>query len=801
MTSEPIVLSGCSPTPLVSYLKALGILRLLSSAANSVQENAADPNARGWWQNETFLLATRLDRDDLIRFFLEQYAPSPIISAWNGRAGFLEGDEGSVSKRTGAILMREIEQSQASRLMLMRKTIDFLRQNHSLARLDNLSARAKKLGKMMKDSSGDRKHDLQDEKRNVEKYRKELKNELLLSLRSTTRAAHVSYIDACFVLATDQMAAPILGSGGNDGSRDFGVNFAEHIKDLFDFGNGNPADRSCEELEAAFWGKAGRLESRGTMGQFGPGQGGPNATVGFFGKNPLNSWDVVLAMEGTLVFGGAITRQWGATGQSRAAFPFTFRPSQAGSGALSSEDSNPPRAEIWSPLWSKPASVSELQVVFGEGRLTLGSRTARTGLDAARAVARLGISRGISGFERYSMIQPDGRTPYQATPLGRISTPDRPQQDLSRDLDVGNWWQRVQRLVGNQNKVPARARQTVRRLADALFVITDTRRAAGGARSALVALGDFVSWLVTSPEIMGKLDPPPRLSSGWIRGADDGSPEFRIAAVLAGIGLPSRNGVSHGRQPAAGLPMAAHFAPIDEDRFLCSQQCVRFWASTESSPNVVWGGRELVANLIAVLERRLVEASIRDLNTRLLSGATFPSLSDIVALLAGDFDDARCAALLGGMVWAEPTRLQRSNPDSTIGVGDTVVPLAYAGLKPAFVPDEALQRIGALPAPAKIPVPPGLVARLRTAGGDTSGKATNQAFETALARARAAGLVSPFDRSANRLGTDRHSGRIGAGIRADRLAASLLVPVGDLTLASLIRRLWPGVLSEDFTST
>ncbi len=48
-THEPVVLDGCAPTPLASYLKALGVLRLLSSSTNNFSGQAVDPRARGWW--------------------------------------------------------------------------------------------------------------------------------------------------------------------------------------------------------------------------------------------------------------------------------------------------------------------------------------------------------------------------------------------------------------------------------------------------------------------------------------------------------------------------------------------------------------------------------------------------------------------------------------------------------------------------------------------------------------------------------------------------------------------------------
>jgi CRISPR-associated protein Csx17 len=75
-------LKGCAPAPLANYLKALGVLRL-------VVEQEADPEARGWWQDERFRLLTKLTRDELEQFFLHRYAPTPLLSPWNKGCGFL----------------------------------------------------------------------------------------------------------------------------------------------------------------------------------------------------------------------------------------------------------------------------------------------------------------------------------------------------------------------------------------------------------------------------------------------------------------------------------------------------------------------------------------------------------------------------------------------------------------------------------------------------------------------------------------------------------------------------------------
>lgn len=48
-----VELTGCTPEPLMNYLKALGVLRLVSEQA--------DPEARGYWRGDRFVLESRLD--------------------------------------------------------------------------------------------------------------------------------------------------------------------------------------------------------------------------------------------------------------------------------------------------------------------------------------------------------------------------------------------------------------------------------------------------------------------------------------------------------------------------------------------------------------------------------------------------------------------------------------------------------------------------------------------------------------------------------------------------------------------
>ena len=75
-----LYLAGCTTEPLMSYLKALGVLRLVTEQV--------DQEARASWRDGVFILDTTLDSDRLVRFFLGNFEPTPLLAPWNAGSGF-----------------------------------------------------------------------------------------------------------------------------------------------------------------------------------------------------------------------------------------------------------------------------------------------------------------------------------------------------------------------------------------------------------------------------------------------------------------------------------------------------------------------------------------------------------------------------------------------------------------------------------------------------------------------------------------------------------------------------------------
>ena len=810
MTGEQISLRGCAPTPLASYLKAMGVLRLISSPANHVSGKAADPHARGWWENECFHLRTTLSHDALLHFFLHDYAPSPIIAPWNGGSGFYAGDNKDGFDPLSADNVAERFQPISSAIR-------------------NSACTVKRLGL-------------------TERPEGAAKVEFVAALRAELADGALLWLDAVLALSGGRLAYPeLLGTGGNDGRLDFTNNFARRLVSLarptglFEASSGEPSREAARLLEDSLLAAPVMGLCSAKIGQFAPGAaGGPNATNGYSANSEVNSWDFVLMLEGTAAFAGAATRRHqnvpggkasGTTTRSGASFPFTVRAVGAGWGGVEAADENDARAEFWAPIWTRPARALEIDSLLGEGRAVLNERTAKDGLDFARAAASLGVSRGFREFERFGFLMRAGRT-YLAAPIGRRAAAPSPGAELVADLDAGGWLDRVRR-AGRNDSEPGAARRAIKRLEDALFGLLGAGQSSREAERAIVALGHVTGWLAVSPNGRKAIaTPPPVLSSAWLQRADDGSAEFRVAAALASLGLPA---LPHPTQQADGQeleavhpgvnrtddesttretsnnedtadvsgparsntapPMAAHFAPLEERSFFYRGKLSarRAWSDDNTPATMVWGAGPLVPNLIAVLERRLVEASTRGLEDKPLTGATAARLADVAAFLSADFDDARCAALLASLVWARPARLRSARARS----GPAPVPFAYAALKPLFTPNAALRTAGALPATARMPVPPGLIAHLRAGGGSPDGRATDAAVQLAMARARASGLTAPFGAAhSGSRGSILERGRMGAGVKGDRLAAALLIPISDLALTTLVKRAYPGTLTD-----
>lgn len=679
-------LPGCTPEPLMAYLKALGVFRLVAEQK--------DPAARGYWRNDqTFVLRSSLDREALLGFFLKEYRPTPVVAPWNGGSGFYTKDNRQA--------ISAITQSNDLRMQPYRQVIELA---HRV--LNDLPGEA--------DSGG----------RNTA-----IKDAVLAQCRNSLPESAVSWLDAAYVLSTDgPRYPPLLGTGGNDGRLEFTNNFMQNILLVLstpDSGpeqgrrRGRPAVSPQEWLSAALFNDAQPALTKGAIGQFNPGGvGGPNATAGFEGDSLTNPWDYVLMMEGALFFAGAVARRLSAESRSRAVFPFTVETSAAGYGtAVDTEyTSDGSRAELWAPLWQQPATYGEVSHLFGEGRAQLGRRQASTGTDFARAVTGLGVERGISSFQRFGFLKRNGLA-FIATPLGRFRVTPKPEANLLFDLDP---WLDSLRRAGRGQNAPEGLNRTLREIDRAILEFC--AHSSSGVQRArllqevLIAVGLAEGWLATS-RLKESIRPLPGrslpgLSPEWLKECDDHTPEFRLAAALASIQGTGEVG-----------SIRVNLEPVTFDRGR--------WQWAEDQRSVVWHGGDVFQAMAAVMERRCLEASMESLHHLPLEGRIAAPLADIYAFLEGRVDYRRMADLLLPLTainWREPL-------PHLAWYGESVPPAlsrAYAALKLLFLPWPFRRHAGVDETPIR--PEPSILPLLR--GGRIS-----DAYQIAHRRLRASGLV------------------------------------------------------------
>ena len=710
--SRQVILSGCAPTPLADYLKALGVFRLVSEQM--------DPHAAAYWHQDRFVLESVADEEALREFLLHRYRPTPILAPWNGGSGFYPKDA------TAKVQVERIESSHGERLHAYRDAIAVGRRALSSRELSS------------RPDGNDVKHSL------------------LTELRAELNEEAVRWVDAAVLLGGEKpQYPPLLGTGGNDGRLEFTNNFMQRILDLIDPDSDKPLPTGLEMLDEALFSAPTPGVGSSAIGQFAPGDaGGTNQGSGVDGKARVNPWDYVLMLEGALLFASAITRRMGTTSPGALSYPFTVRATGTGAGGAAPGDEGQARAEIWVPLWDRSATLPELRALLSEGRATLGRRVPADGLDFSRAVSRLGVDRGIAGFQRFSFLMRSGKT-YFATPLNRVSATRNREADLVDDLDRFGWLRSFRRVAREQGT--RRAESLGRRLEEAIFALTlEREHPARRVQDLLMVLGEAQLYLADSSKARDRCPPVPWLSKEWLQVAEgETSPELSIAAALTG--LHARKDWGSDGDGAWVLHFRSHLAPERHNRFLEWDEGARH--------GVTWGPGGVEDNLARTAQRRMLEFQRGDLQDRPWHSVRSAPLEYVLQWLYRRIDERRLERLLPGLALVRIP----SGPHMDVE-RQTPLPAAYRMLKPFFSTDRALRKAEYLPdtETASLTTPPYLLRAL------ASNRLDDRTLLAAVRRLRNDGIpVAPWEVSA-------------AGMNGRRLLAALLVPLSDREFKHLL---------------
>lgn len=699
-------LAGCAPVPLAHYLKALAALRLVSEQH--------DVSAVGAWRRDTFELTSSLDAEALVQFFLSRYRPTPVLAPWNGGSGFFSKDN---KEAIGAV-----STAKTNRLVEYQTSITAAR-----ACLESLKL--------------------------TEKPTPETKEQLLTMCRNRLPDFALPWLDAAYVLGQDGAKyPPLLGTGGNDGRLEFTNNFMQRLLEVFDPTTGFPTADSERWLRRALFAEmVAAPGSKAPVGQFFPGAaGGANATAGFDAPSAVNPWDFILMIEGAVLFAAATVKRLesGETGQM--VYPFCVRQAGVGYASATTSDEETARAEMWLPLWSQPTGLAELSAVFSEGRAQVGGRAARNGVDFTRAVVTLGVDRGLTAFQRYGFQVRNGLA-YFATPLERVVVQPNARADLLADIDA--WHDRLRRAAGDLT--PASVARALRQIEMRMLDLCH-HDDASHLQALLVALGQAERCLARSLRWTqeANLRPLGNLRPAWLRAANTGSVEFRLAVSLAG---------------AARGALRIYLEPVTR----------KFgeWRWLENScQDVRWSEADLPAVMNAIFARQLVSPPA-EANSSLLGA----SLSGLTRFIEADLDDQ----LLTDLWWAfglidwdkvAPADFPPSPASSSAMIDTDGRPLDLDAIESRLVPSAlfALLRL-CFPQPGEFSekIPATAAIHHRAASGDGA-----EASRLAVRRLRGSGFRPAIEAAP------------AIGPPAIRAAAALLFPLDARALAALRRSIF-----------
>ena len=615
-------LDGCAPTPLGHYLKALGILRLVAEQV--------DHEARGWWDGDHFCLATRLSCEELEKFFVCDYQPTPIFNPWGGRSGYYDGS----SEKGARESLEQIEQSSNEQLNPFRRTIKVIRQVIT---------------------------DMTPEMKPSESNKKELVSALRLIIRGKSSL----WLDTVVALigTGDEMSwkqPPIFGTGGNERSGGYPSSYMSAIVESVVKAKWNhaiPYTLFGKTVPKCYWDQS--------MGQFAPG-------------SISTPWDMLLAFEGACMLRSSIGGKTSTNSKRWMSSPFYVASRSFGYASHSRLDEkflkngreSPGRGEQWLPIWTKPSQYMEVQQIFTEGRAATKAGRATDGWTMAKAVSGFGISRGIIQFMRYGYQQRNNQATHFAIQLGRFCTSEiklktRTNTLCLDDLDNYNWLSSLHNKYHpiddkKAKNVPYRMIIAYSHLMEALFSVVNNDATDQMYQRILSCLSDIEAIMRQSTG--HEVQPIPPLRPEWVAASNDETREFRLALAFA---LQAQEFFPYGSRSPID-PIRRHWLPLDhkQQRFATSGN------GLDIQPEVVMHGRRGLDDAIALVQRRLVEASQRGERHLPLQAASHASasISDLAALLTGDVDLDRTLTLARAFMalnrkawttWAQKRTMER----------------------------------------------------------------------------------------------------------------------------------------------
>ena len=339
-----------------------------------------------------------------------------------------------------------------------------------------------------------------------------------------------------------------------------------------------------------------------------------NSGQEWYQEGRLSPWSFLLALKGALLLVGGVNRRWSGTAHPYAVFPFITDIASPST----QEEVGLAKAEFWAPLWSHPATLTEVRALFERGYSRIGERTAKAPHEFALAARAAGVDAGISAFARFVLRQTTSAQTYEAIPEEHIRTSDSETAEATLIQELMPW---LDRLPDEPRDSKRRGefrglRGPIERLIIKVFQRPDDPE---HWQKLLLSLSETQLRLDNNREWRTRCDALPWLHPDWFEKAWPEPPtEIQVARAIASLGAGTK------------MPLLVNIFSVE-----LGEGGQPFFPK-ERPQKAVWHCGAVVPLLADVLQRRLIDT---DSTGELPLKA--PYLCDaqtIRALLAGALD-------------------------------------------------------------------------------------------------------------------------------------------------------------------
>lgn len=631
---EPLYLYGCRHDILGHYLKAIGLLRVLSLCADEANR---DPDAEGWWDLEQACFCLRSPKyptkEALVEFFALHFRPTGVFAAWNKESGCdASGTEKlgvkpewlTANQLSTQVVSAEERKKPANRYKLIgSEALELYRDTATASVREAMDAVVAPFVKMNSE------------------------HPLFLAKGIAGRAhlwrTHWEYLLVYHKRRVEYRRA-IEAIRSHSGTAKQLLKLKEKLKAV---------EKQIAELLPFESRNGGESSSKGKGTPFFPDAiKAYNIGSGWVTENyPFNALDYVLAVEGGFAMRGSVGRTLAANSKRFAAFPFVF---DACDELI--DDGNEVKGTaraLWFPLWNRPVTFTELSSFISDAQARLPGKDARFSAEFMRALHSQGVDAGFAGWQEFRFKMMISRVPWVTTGnyIGSAFRDDATRLNRAlHPLDESHFLDQFE-IAWKGNKAAAQSPHPVRAKINTAMETAAKETTPRHCLDLLATIFCACRQIAISQSFRDTLPgkracffhPLPMEDwSALFAGFDQA--EFRVARAIASmVGLMRQQDGKYSKTlPTFGSILPLNLGPTG------------WYLATKGdrSHQAVWSGTDLCHDLAAVLGRRYMD-SLTDDRPALISAFGAP-LGDVLAFLRAELDDhliARWTEALSIIEW------------------------------------------------------------------------------------------------------------------------------------------------------